>query len=302
MQEILVRAGCFVGIIFLGYFMRRVGVFQESDFKVLAKVVVKVTLPAAIVSSFKGKEIDPAMLGILLIGLGGGMLYMLLGYLMNRKNGKEQQAFAIINMSGYNIGNFTLPFVQSFLGPMGVIATSIFDTGNAAVCLGGSHSIAAIVQGKGKFSAKAIAKALSKSVAFDCYVIMLIISILHIPLPETVFSFAQIIGNANAFVAMFMIGVGFKMAGDLKQAGTILKILATRYSIAIVIALGCYFLLPLPLEMRQALVILPFSPVATAAPAYTAELGGDSGLASAVNSMTILCSIVFIVIILILIL
>ena len=103
---------------------------------------------------------------------------------------------------------------------MGVIATSIFDTGNAAVCLGGSHSIAAIVQGKGKFSAKAIAKALSKSVAFDCYVIMLIISILHIPLPETVFSFAQIIGNANAFVAMFMIGVGFKMAGDLDGGET----------------------------------------------------------------------------------
>ena len=125
---------------------------------------------------------------------------------------------------------------------------------------------------------------------------------LHIPLPETIFSFAQIIGNANAFVAMFMIGVGFKMAGDLKQAGTIIKILVTRYSVAVVIALCCYFLLPLPLEMRQALVILAFSPVATAAPAYTAELGGDSGLASAVNSMTILCSIVFIVIILILLL
>ena len=128
MQEILTRAGCFIAVILLGYVLRRIGMFGESDFRTLSKIVVKITLPAAIVSSFKGKEIDPAMLSIALIGLGGGLIYMLIAYLLNRKNGKEQQAFEIINTSGYNIGNFTLPFVQSFVGPVGVITTSLFDT------------------------------------------------------------------------------------------------------------------------------------------------------------------------------
>lgn len=295
MQEIIMRAGCFIAIIIVGYVLRKIDFFKEGDFQVLSKIVLKITLPASIVYSFSGKEIEPALLALCLISLGGGMTYMGLAYLMNRKAGKEQQAFEVLNTAGYNIGNFTLPFVQSFLGPTGVIATSLFDVGNAPVCLGGAYSVASIVKGEGKFSIKKIAKALSKSVAFDCYIIMVILCLLHIPVPQAVADFAEIIANGNAFLAMLMIGVGFKLTGDRKQLGTIARILVTRYSVAIVIALGCYFLLPIPLEMRQALVILSFSPIASAAPAFTGDLRGDVGLSSALNSISIVCSIVFIV-------
>lgn len=295
MQEILTRAGCFVGIILLGYLLRRIHLFQESDFNVLSKIVVKITLPAAIVSSFNGKVIDPSMLSIALIGLGGGILYIVIAYLLNRKSGKDQQAFEMINTAGYNIGNFTLPFVQSFLGPVGVITTSLFDTGNACICLGGSYSMASIVKGGGRFSLKTLGKKLIRSVAFDCYVIMVVTNLAHIPVPSAVFSFAEIIANGNAFVAMLMIGVGFKLSGDRKQIGSIVRILAVRYSVALVIGLGCFFLLPFSEEVRLTLLILAFSPIASANPAFTAELKGDVGLSSAVNSISIVCSIVIIV-------
>ncbi|MBQ7795784.1 MAG: AEC family transporter, partial [Lachnospiraceae bacterium] len=202
------------------------------------------------------------------------------------------------NMSGYNIGNFTMPFVQSFLGPVGVITTSLFDVGNACVCLGGSYSLASIIKGSGKFSIKTIAKSLSKSAAFDCYILMTVLSLLDISLPAPVVSCASIIGNANAFVAMLMIGVGFKLSGDRKQIGTILKVLGVRYGIAIILAVVCFFLLPFELEMRQALVVLVFGPIASAAPAFTGDLNGDVGLASAINSISIVCSIICIVTIL----
>ena len=55
MQEILVRAGCFVAIILLGYTLRKVGYFKSEDFSVLSKIVIKITLPASIVYSFSGK-------------------------------------------------------------------------------------------------------------------------------------------------------------------------------------------------------------------------------------------------------
>ena len=295
MLDILTRAGCFVAIIVLGYVLRKVNFFKEGDFKVLSRIVLKITLPAAIVSSFAGKEIDPTMLAISLIGFGGGVIYMGIAFLLNRRAGKEQQAFEVLNTSGYNIGNFTMPFVQSFLGSAGVIATSLFDVGNAFVCLGGAYGIASIIKGQGKFSIKTIARSLVRSIAFDCYIVMLVLSLLHIALPNPVIEFAGIVGNANAFMAMLMIGVGFKLSGEKSQIGTILRILAVRYSVAIVVALGSYFLLPFPLEMRQAIVILAFSPIASACPAFTGDLKGDVGLASAVNSVSIICSIVFIV-------
>lgn len=63
----------------------------------------------------------------------------------------------------------------------------------------------------------------------------------------------------------------------------------------LVLALCYYFLLPFALEVRQALVILAFSPIGSAIPVFTAELKGDVGLSSVINSVSIVISIVIIV-------
>lgn len=88
MFEVLTRAGCFVFIIILGYVLRKAGFFKEEDFSVLSKITLKITLPAAIISSFSGKEIDLSLLFIAALGLGGGLIYMALGYGMNRGKNK----------------------------------------------------------------------------------------------------------------------------------------------------------------------------------------------------------------------
>jgi len=295
MLDIIVRAGCFVSIILLGYFLKRIEVFRETDFSVMSKIVIRITLPAAIVTSFAGKEIDPAMLAIVLIGFAGGVIYILLGLLLNPKASKEQRAFEVLNLPGYNIGCFTLPFVQSFLGPTGVIVTSLFDTGNAFICLGGSYGVASMVKDGSGFSLKRIVKALSKSVPFLTYILMVALNLIHFQVPAPIVSFAQIVGNANAFLAMFMIGVGFKLGGDRKQFGYIFRILFVRYAVAAILAVACFFLLPFSLEIRQALVILVFSPIGSAVPPFTEELKGDVGLSSAINSIAIIISIVIIV-------
>ena len=133
MEEILIRAGSFVAIIVLGYVLRQIGLFQENDFKLLSKVVMKVTFPAAVVSSFAGRQIQRSMFMLMGLSFGCGVFYMLLGTIINLRKSKQQRAFDILNLPGYNIGNFTMPFVQNFLGPIGVVATGIFDMGNAVI-------------------------------------------------------------------------------------------------------------------------------------------------------------------------
>lgn len=301
MGAVLTRALCFVAIIMLGYILRRRGFFKEGDFHVLSKIVLRITLPAAIVTSFAGMEVTVSMLTISLVGLGGGVLYIGLAFLMNVRSPKKKRAFEVLNLSGYNIGNFTLPFAQSFLGPAGVVATSLFDTGNAVVCLGGAYSIASMVQGgDGRFSVRKILKTLLSSVPFVAYLMMITLSLLRISLPQAVVSFAGIVGNANAFMAMLMIGVGFRLSGDKEQLGTIVRILLVRYGVAVVLALVCFYLSPFALEYRKALAILVFSPISSSSPAFTADLKSDIGLSSAINSISILISIVCIVSVLLL--
>ena len=299
MLQILTRAGSFIAIIVLGYVLKKIGVFREEDFGVLSKIVIRITLPAAIITSFAGKEIDPGLLLLLVLGIGCGAVYICLGFLLNRKNSREQRAFDILNLPGYNIGCFTMPFAQSFLGPMGVITTSLFDSGNAFICLGGAFGVASSVKdGKG-FDLKRVVRALSRSVPFVTYILMVLLNLLHITLPGVVLECAGIIGGANSFMAMFMIGVGFKLSlGDRGQLGKILRILLVRYGVAAVFALVFYFALPFDLQVRQAMVILAFSPIGSAVPPFTAELGGDVGLSSAINSMAIVISICIYVVLL----
>ena len=298
MTDILSRAGAFVAIILLGYLLKRIGLFKEEDFGVLSKLLLKVTFPCAIITTFAGREIDPTMLVLALLAIGCGVIYMLVAAVINLRAPREQRAFDILNLPGYNIGNFTMPFVQSFLGPTGIIATGIFDMGNAVICLGGAFGVASTVKSGTRFSILRILRALLKSVPFLTYVVMLLMNVLNITLPAPVKECIGIIGSANPFLAMFIIGVGFKIGGDSAQRGKIVRLLALRYGIAIPIALLFWFVLPFPLEVRQALVILAFSPIGSAVPPFTAELEGDVGLSSAVNSTAILISIIINVVLL----
>lgn len=298
MLDILIRAGSFVAVILLGYFLKKIGFFKQEDFTILSRITIRITLPAAIITSFAGKQIDMALLSLVLLAIGCGLLYMAMGFFLNRKKTREERAFAILNLPGYNIGTFVIPFAQSFLGPMGVVATSLFDTGNAVICLGGAFSVASMVKDGSGFSVKRIGKALARSVPFVTYVLMLLLNLVHLPVPGFVLSCAGIIANANAFMAMLMIGVGFKLEGDRSQIRTIVRMLSIRYGVATVLALIFYFVLPFELEIRQALVILAFSPIGSAVPGFTGEMKGDVGLSSALNSLAIVISIVITVILL----
>ena len=295
MLDILLKAGCYIAIIILGMVLRAVGFFKEEDFPVLSKIVVKVTLPAAIISSAAGRELDPSLLTLALLGFGGGVIYMITGYLICRSKGKNWQAFGLLNLPGYNIGTFALPFTQSFLGATGVLATSLFDVGNAFICLGGAYGVASAIKAGHGFDWKRVAKALSRSAPFLVYVITTSMNLCHIPIPGFIASTASIIAGGNAFMAMLMIGVGFKLDLDRSQLGMIAKMIAARFSIAAVLALAFYFLLPFPLEVRQTLVILAFAPIGSAVPGFTEELGEDVGLSCSINSVSILISIVIIV-------
>lgn len=295
MLDILIKALCYISFIVLGFLLRKRGFFGENAFSVLSGIVINITLPAALIANAAGRSISVSMLILPLLGLGGGILYMAAAALLHCRKPKAQQAFAVLNTPGYNIGTFAMPFTQGFLGPMAVAATSLFDVGNAFVCLGGSFGIASAIKAGEGFNPRRIFRALGHSVPFLTHIITVSMNLLEIPIPAPVVTWASIAGNANPFLAMLMIGVGFRLSGNRSQIGTILRILLTRFSIAAVLALCYYFLLPFALEVRQALVILCFSPIGVAVPGFTAELGEDTGLSSAINSISIVVGIVIIV-------
>lgn len=292
MAAVLTKAVAFVAIIIMGYLLKRAGFFRANDFYLVSKIVIKITLPAAIVSNFSKIAMDYSLLAMCVVGILCNFLTIAIGYLICLSKTKETKAFAMLNMSGYNVGNFTMPFVQSFLSPVGFAATSLFDAGNAVMCTGITYTLAGmVVGGEEKPSLKKIILNLLSSVPFDAYIIMTLLSILNIRLPEVIISFAETAGGANAFLALLMLGIGFEIRMEKKKVAQIIKLLVTRYSIAVLMAVGFYFLAPFGLEVRRTLAIISLGPVASVAPAFTGALNGDVEMASAVNSLSIVISI-----------
>ena len=146
MTEVLTRACYFIAIILMGYGLRKVGFFKKEDFHILSQIVTKITLTAAIISSFGGKKFEPGMLALILFGFLFGVVLMLVAWILNHHKDKDTLAFMVLNIAGCNIGNFVLPFAMSFLGPLGVIAIGLFDAGNSIICLGGSYGVASMIK------------------------------------------------------------------------------------------------------------------------------------------------------------
>ncbi|MBC8535406.1 AEC family transporter [Feifania hominis] len=295
MGDVLLRAFCFVFLIFLGFILKRVGLFKQGEYRVISKVVLNITLPAAVITSFATYDSPPSLLILVVIGFACNLLMFGVGYITSRGKPAGERAFRMLNYPGYNIGCFTLPFVQSFLGPLGVIATCMFDTGNSMMCMGGSYALTSTILGVGeRGTAKGFLKKCVSSVPLDTYVIMLLVSLAKVPVPNAVVTLTSLIGGANGVLAMLMIGMMFEIHFEkayFKQAAVTLGV---RYGFAAVLAALFYFATPFPLVVRQVLAIVVFAPITSVTPVYTEQCGGDGALASFTNSVAILLSVAII--------
>ncbi|MBE6931466.1 MAG: AEC family transporter [Clostridia bacterium] len=292
MLAVLVKALSFVLIIAGGYALKKVGFFKKEDFKVLSRIVLSITLPCAVVSNFNDVAIEGSMVILVVLGILGNLLLVAAGYLAARKNDPDDKAFRIQNTAGYNIGCFTMPFVQGFLGPIGVITACLFDAGNSMMCNGGTYAMASVAGGKTRARFSDFAKKMLSSVAFDAYCIMLILRLLNLRLPDAVITFTDIGAGANGFMAMLMIGVGFELSPERDKILRIISTLAIRFSLMGAAAAIAWFFAPFAEEIRQVLAMVCLSPVSSAAVAYTGKLDNDVGTAGVVNSLSIVISVI----------
>lgn len=292
MLDIFIKALGFILIIVIGFLLKTKGICKREHGQFLSTIIMNITLPCALLSSINNLEITPILLIALLIGFLGNIITNVAGYLITPKETPLNRALSMINTSGYNIGTFTLPFVQTFFPASAIAYVCLFDTGNALMCLGGTFTAAStVVSNDEKPTFHSIIKKLFSSIPFCTYIVLFFLSLFHIAIPEQILSITSIAGNANAFLAMLMIGILLEIKLDFSQIKTIQKIIVTRYAISIVLSLCIYFLLPVDLVVRKMIVLCLFAPVSSVAPVFSSKLGSNSPVPAAVNSLSIIISI-----------
>lgn len=299
MLNILLKSASFVFLIILGYLLKRCRFFVPKDYTIPMKLVLNITLPAAVITSFSSYQFDLSLLLCTLIGFSMNWILLGISFLCSRNRPRASRAVWLNSVPGYNIGAFALPFVQSFFPASGVVACCLFDSGSALMCTGGTYAISSSMLGdKGSMSIKAIVKKLTSSLPFMTYLTMLILSVIGIRLPAPVITFISPMAAANPFLAMIMIGMMFDLNLDKETLKDVRGMVLIRVLTSVAAALCFYFLLPFPMEVRQALCIAIMAPVSVASTALTEKAGGDPAEAACINSLCILISVVCIVILL----
>ena len=293
MGEVLLKASAYILVIIAGYVLKKVGFFKPDDYKLIMKIVLNITMPAAVITNFSSFAFDNSLLYIAVLSLLINIIMWGLGWVFSIGQKKEVRVLYTLNFPGYNIGAFTMPYIQGFLGAAGVVCTCLFDAGNAIMCTGGSYALTSKVTGGQGQSLKETLKKLF-STPFCTYMLMLFMAITGIAIPKFILPITTTVGNANGFMAMLMVGTMFEFNPDktfLKQAATIIL---ARYVMAAGFAALFYFVLPFSLEIRQALAIICFAPNSAMTPAFTEKLKGNAALSSFVGSVSIVISVVII--------
>lgn len=290
MGQTVVKALSLVAIIALGYLCKRIGVVRREHFAVLTRIVLRVTLPCALVTNFNGFQLPGQLAWLIVIGLATILIQEMAGLLVTRGKPIEHRAFAWLNIGTFNLGAFALPYIGGMLGPQATIYSTLFDIGDTVQAAGIGYGVG-VSMANGHASPLRIARKMFSSVLFDTYLFLLLMAVFHIVLPGPILEFTSTVGASNTFLTMFMIGVGLEIklpGGKYKAAAYYLSI---RYLISAVIATICWFL-PFPREVRVVLVMVLFAPIAAMTPAFTAEAGGDVELSTFMNSVSILIAIV----------
>lgn len=296
MEQVLTKALAFVIIIAFGYLLKQRGFFKPDDYKLIAKIVLNITLPCAVITSFAAFKMEYTLFVLTLIGFLGNLLMIVWGFMLTRYQTNAAKIFYVFNLAGYNIGCFTLPFAQSFLGPFAVVATCMFDVGNSIMCTGGTYALASGLVHTGEkyepVTLRSVAVKLLSSVPFVVYVLMLVCALFEVHLPQPVYTLTGLIGSANTFLSMLMIGMMFEMTLDLEKLKQVREVVLYRYVFGVALAWVCFYHAPLNAEVKEVLALVFLAPSTAIAPIFIARMGGNVELAGFANSITIVISII----------
>ena len=294
-MEVAVKALTLVAIVLLGYGIKRIGWVQESDFGIISTIVLKITLPCAIITGLNAPEVAPGSLSLVLFGFVAVVLPQAVAFLVEARNGRAAQAFGVLNVSSFNIGLFAIPYLSAFVGPGAILVASLFDIGNALGIAGVGFAWSVMLvgtEGSRRDAARRVARSILTNPLILTYVTMTVLRLADVTLPGVVIGFTSLIGGANTFLAFLMIGIAFSARLERGRLGLVAKYLALRYALLLVIGVLGWLVLPFPHELKVAAVLVLCAPMAAMVPGLTYERGLDVQVSAFLVSATVVIGIV----------
>jgi len=263
-------------IILIGFIIKKFKIISEKDGEILAKLILNVTMPAAVISSISTLEFD-ATFGLMpIIAISFGLLMTVFAIFLFRKETGASRGMLSMLLPGLSVALFAFPFVEAIMGAKGLTYVAMFDAGNGLASLGMAYSLGLYFSGSNsRLDVKSTIKQIFKSVPLIVYLTTLLVSIAGLHFPDIILKISQNIGKANTPLSLITLGVFFNLKIEEGNWRNILRVLSARYLIGLTVGTILYFTLPVEAMIRQIIMICLVVPPPMSALAFTVKFNYD---------------------------
>lgn len=278
----------------LGYLLRKMGILTREDAGTISKIMMYVTLPCVVVKNLNGVILNIDILTAVLVGIAVNAFFFLLSILTSKKSDPDDRVVKIFSFSSFNIGSYAIPVLSTFVSSSAMAGVLAFNYPGTALFTYGVAPTAAnmVYKNEQRSSLLLLRNNLLHNVPTVTCLIMLLMSCLHIALPAGAADIFIEISKANSTLAMLSIGILLDLRLPRSEFGKDMAIILIRLSAAVISALGIYCALHIPHELRSALVLVVFAPIASCNPVLALYSGYKGSRVAVINSMYLLVSIV----------
>jgi len=290
-------------IIVIGFIIKKLNLITQENGRVIAKLILNVTLPALILSVVTNIKINITLILLPFICFGFNIIVFSFSAIIFRNKQKELKGLILMAVIGFNIGLFAYPIIEGIWGQEGLIYIAMFDIGNAFIIFVLCYSIGSYFSRKKAeelkevshiYRFKIILLSLLKSVPLMAYIIALILNVIKFQFPIFVSDLLDIIARANFALTLLLLGIYLNFKFKKEQWATILKVLIIRYSFGLVIGLTLFFILPSSFSLlyRGIILIGLILPIGMAVIPFSVEFEYDEKLIGMMVNLSLIISFI----------
>ena len=270
-------------IMAVGYIMYKAKIIDDAATEHFSKMVLNISLPAQIISSFienQGIVSNREILSLFGVSILSFMIYFVLAVLfvlLFHVEESQRGMYIFMNMFA-NVGFMGYPLITTIYGDSAMIYAVVFNVVFSVVMY--SFGIFLIGMGKGEFHFQ---PKLLLNTTFVSSILSILLFFARIQLPEVVMTSLDYMGNLTTPVAMLILGAAIAAMPirELFDEWRVYIFTAFRLLVIPLAMMGFFKLCPAGFDrMAGVIVVLSAMPVATNCTMLAIEYGGDTHLAA----------------------
>jgi hypothetical protein len=280
-------------LIALGYGIKRVGLVEREEGKVLNRIVLYLTLPAMNLKVISRTELSWALLILPVVSLTAGILASQVGRVSGRalSLSRPDMGTFVVSLCGV-MNSLAYPFVEAGFGEEGVRTVAISDLGNAIAIFAFAYYLSFRYSTNETFNLGQVLRKVATFYPLHAFLLAIVLNVAGIRLGGLPGSFIDALAVVNSPLMLLALGIYLEIDVSRRESKILATQMAFKYAIGALVALFALWALPFEGPTRAVTFLLPLMPTSLSTLLYSVEQDLNPRLAAMLISLTMVVSLV----------